>query len=138
MEFRMEHTAGLGKEAQVWLDGELMTVCDNISAAGRKYPPGVMNDVRLTYVSNEAFTWGEAMVGNVAAKKLLTQTKGWSYVGLGRVVSLMPTLIDFGQVQMEDANWTTDNSLIGKYVRVVIDRLEISPAATIDWPKNAR
>jgi len=113
-------------------------VCDNISAAGRKYPPGVMNDVRLTYVSNEAFTWGEAMVGNVAAKKLLTQTKGWSYVGLGRVVSLMPTLIDFGQVQMEDANWTTDNSLIGKYVRVVIDRLEISPAATIDWPKNAR
>lgn len=138
MEFRMEHTAGLGKEAQVWIDGELLTVCDNISSAGKKYPPGVLADARLTYVSNEAFLWEDAIAGNRACKKLLTPSKGWSYVGLGQIVSLMPTLIDFGQVQMEDANWTTDNSLVGKFVRIVIDRLEISPAATFDWPKNAR
>jgi hypothetical protein len=62
----------------------------------------------------------------------------WAYVGLGRVVAIMPVLIDFGVLTMEDANWTNDESLVGRYVRVPIDRLEIVWASETDWPEDAR
>jgi hypothetical protein len=39
---------------------------------------------------------------------------------------------------MEDANWTNDESLVGAYVRIPIDRLEIVWASETDWPEDAR
>ena len=50
----------------------------------------------------------------------------------------MPVVIDFGLLKMEDANWTGDERLIGRYVRVAIDRLEVSPAFAPDWPDEAK
>ena len=40
----------------------------------------------------------------------------------------MPVVIHFGLLRMEDPNWSTDEHLVGKFVRVPIDRLEIIPA----------
>jgi hypothetical protein len=50
----------------------------------------------------------------------------------------MPVVIDFGLLQMADANWTTDERLVGRFVRVAIDRLEISPALEQDWPSSGK
>jgi hypothetical protein len=50
------------------------------------------------------------------------------------VNSIVPVVIDFGLLQMEDANWTMDESLVGQFVRIVMDRLEISWSAEPDWP----
>ncbi len=52
-------------------------------------------------------------------------------------VSIMPVVVDFGLLQMEDANWTTDETLVGKCVCIQIDRLEIVPAIAPDFPKEA-
>ncbi len=134
----MEHTAGLGKQAEVWLGGHFLTVCDNISAPGRRCPPGVVENVRFTYVTEEAFNWADAATGNPSRKKVLAHIRDWTYIGYGQVAGVMPVVIDFGVLKMEDANWTSDDHLLGRYVRVQIDRLEIREAVTPDWPEGAK
>ena len=133
----MEHTDGLGREAQVWVDGELLTVCDSISAPGVPCPPGVLPDVALSYASLAGFSWDQAVAGNPGRRMLLDHVRRWTYTGYGCVVSVVPlVLVDFGLLRMEDSNWTTDESLVGRFVRVPIDRLEITRAYRPDWPER--
>jgi hypothetical protein len=128
MEVRMEHTEGLGRLAEVWADGHLLAVCDGVSERGRRCPPGVLERVEFTYTTDEAFTWAQAGRGNPGKRRTLEPVCRWSYVGYGRVVSIMPVVIDFGLLVMEDAHWTTDERLVGAFVRVPIDRLDLRPA----------
>ena len=137
MEIRMEHTDGLGGLAEVWVDGTLLSVCDSVSLADRPTGPGLMQDVRLQYVSQQGVSLALAARENRARKKYLDPVRRWTYVGYGQVVSIMPVVIDFGLLRMEDANWVTDESLVGRYVAVPIDRLEIAPANEPDWPEEA-
>jgi len=134
MEVRMEHTAGLGLEAEVWVDGRLLVVCDGVSKPGKRCPPGELIGVAFTYVTVEGPSWRQATGGNPGEKKQLDPLGGWSYTGYGQVVSVMPVVIDFGLLKMADPNWTTDEGLVGCYVKVPIDRLEICRAAAEDWP----
>jgi len=137
MEIRLENTEGLGRRAEVWANEHLFVVCDGISPRGRKCAPGLLSGVKFTYVTEEGFQWDVACTGNASRKKLLAPINDWSYVGYGQVVSIMPVVIDFGLLKMEDANWTNDNRLVGRFVQVKIDRLEISPAIVPDWPQEA-
>ncbi len=135
----MEHTLGLGREAQVWVDSHLLTVCDSISAPDAPCRPGMLTDVAFSYASLAGFSWGRAIRGNPGRRMLLDHVRRWAYAGYGRVLSVAPAVIvDFGLLQMEDANWTTDESLVGKFVRIPVDRLEITPAHAPDWPRDAR
>jgi len=136
MEVRMEHTEGLGKQAEVWVDGHLLCVCDGVSSPDTRAAPGVLEDVKFEYMGAEGFSWAEAIRGNPARRRTLEPLGRWSYVGYGRVMSIMPVVIDFGLVVMEDANWTTDEKLVDRFVRVAIDRLEISRASRPDWPEG--
>ena len=134
----MEHTEGLGRTAQVWVDGQLLTVCDSLSTRAERCEPGPLENVRFSYPSLEGFSWDRAARGNPSGKTRLDPVRKWSYVGYGKVVAIMPTTIDFGLLTMEDPNWTTDEKLIGRYVKVVIDRLEISRAGEPGWPDDLR
>jgi len=134
----MEDTSGLGREAEVWVDGTLLCVCDAVSPPGDRCPPGVLDDVKFTYMTAAGFTWAEAIRGNPGRKKRIDPVRRWAYVGYGRVVQVMPVVVDFGLLRMEDANWTSDDGLVGRFVRVQIDRLEISRAGPADWPADAR
>ncbi len=134
----MEHTDGLGKTAEVWVEGNLLCVCDGFSSKENRCPPGPLENVKFSYVSNQRTSWAEAVTGNRTDRKLLEPVRGFSYTGYGQIVQVMPVVIDFGLVQMEDANWSSDEGLIGCYVRVPIDRLEISCAVENDWPKDMR
>lgn len=136
MEVRMEHTEGLGRQADVWVNGTLLTVCDGISSSQRRTPPGLLKAVKLSYPSMEGFSWQDAVDENPSQKMYLDHERGWSYVGYGKVTSIMPVVIDFGVLKMEDPNWATEDDLIGKYVRVAIGRLEIAPASEQDWPEH--
>lgn len=139
MDIRMEHTQGLGREAQVWVGGDLLTVCDSISSPDAPCLAGPLEDVAFSYVSIEGFSWDRALRGNRGRRAMLDPLRGWAYAGYGRILSVAPAVIvDFGLLQMEDANWTTDESLTGRFVRIPIDRLEITPAHRPDWPANMR
>ena len=138
MEGRMEITEGLGREAEVWVDGNLLTVCDGISPSGTLCPPGVLEDVRFSYMTEAGFSWDAAARGNPSRKKLLEPVRRWAYAGFGRVLQVMPVVSDFGVLTMEDANWTTDESLVGRYVRIPLDRLELTRAHEAAWPEDLR
>jgi hypothetical protein len=134
----MESTDGRGQRAEVWVKGNLLTVCDSLSEPGEKCRPGPLERVRFSYMSAGGMSWEQAAQANRARRKRLEPLRGWTYAGYGRVVSVMPVVIDFGLISMEDPNWTTDESLVGCYVKVAIDRLEISRAPRPDWPEGAR
>jgi len=138
MDVRMEHTEGLGRAAEVWLGGNLLCVCDGVSGPGAPRPPGEMPPVKFSYMSEAGFTWAQALRGNPSERRALEPVHRWSYVGFGQVVQIMPVVVDFGLLRMEDANWTSDEALVGKFVRIPIDRLEICPADEPDWPDEAR
>lgn len=135
---RLEYTDGLGKAAQVWVKGHLLDVCDGISEPGRRAAPGELEGVKLAYVSHEPVDWTQARQGNRSRKILLDPQRHWSYVGYGQVVQIMPAVIDFGVARMEAGDWTNDDSLVGAFVRVQIDRLEIRPEHEADWPQSMR
>lgn len=134
----MEDTSGLGREAEVWVDGTLLRVCDAVSPPGGRCPPGVLENVKFTYMTASGFTWAQAARGNPGRKRQIEPVRRWAYVGYGQVLQVMPVLVDFGLLTMEDANWTSDEDLVGRYVRVQIDRLEIARADSPDWPAEAR
>ena len=137
MEVRLEQTEGLGRLAQVWVDGQLLTVCDNISTREKRCPPGLLENVAFDYTSQHT-VWRQAIHENSSHKKLLEPVRGWSYVGYGQVLSIMPVVIDFGLLQMRDPDWSDDNRLIGRFVQIHIDRLELRRANQPDWPEGMK
>jgi hypothetical protein len=136
MEVRLESTEGPARQAEVWVAGTLLVVMDEYSRPGQKVPPGPLRDAKFVYMTEEGFTWEQAVGGNRAKRTLIDPVRSWRYVGYGQVVQVMPVVIDFGLLTMEDANWTTDESLVGKFVRVAIDRLSIARAEPPDWPEG--
>ncbi len=123
----MEHTDGLGKSAEVWVDGTLLRVCDEISSPGRRCGPGALKDVQFRYTTDESVSWDSAVSANPGRKVALDPLDGWAYDGYGRIEQIVPVVIRFGPLEMEDPNWSTDENLIGQFVRVPIDKLEIVP-----------
>jgi hypothetical protein len=138
MKVRMEHTRGLGREAEVWVKGSLLTVCDGISAPNRRTPPGPLENVRLRYTNDEAYSWADAIRRNPQKRITLEPVRSWAYRGFGRVEQVMPVVIHFGLLRLEDPNWETAEDLVGKYVCVPIDKLELVPAKPTDYPEDAR
>jgi len=132
----MEHTEGFGKAAEVWVDGHLLKVCDYLSTREARVAPGELEGVKFAYTSIDHVPWDQALRGNPSRKRQLEAVRKWSYTGYGKVISIMPVTIDFGLMTMEDANWSHDDKLIGKFVKVQIDRLEISFAGPAGWPEG--
>ncbi len=137
-EVRMEHTEGLGKLAEVWIDGALLTVCDGVSLPGQRCTPGILEDVELRYYNDEGYTWEDALRGNPSHRSIIEPVRGWGYIGFGQVEQIMPVVINFGGLRMEDPAWSTDDTLIGQFVRVPINRLEIVPKRKPDWPDEMK
>ncbi len=134
----MEHTNGLGRKAEVWLGGRLLCVCDGVSKLEQRCDLGPVDGAKFSYMTAEGVSWAQATRGNPAHRLQMDPVSGWQYMGFGRVMSIAPVVVDFGLLIMEDANWTTDESLIGRYVRIPIDRLELNPAPAQDWPDNMK
>lgn len=130
----MEQTDGRARLAEVWVNGTLLSVMDDYSAPQRKCPPGVIDEPRFVYTSDTRVDWAQAIGENPSKRKVLEPLGQWAYEGYGQVVSIMPVVIDFGLLRMEDPNWTNDEHLVGRYVKVPIDRLALTRATEPDWP----
>ena len=77
MEVRLESTDGPGRAAEVWVGGSLLTVMDDYTRPAEDLTPGVLADVMFAYMTEEAFTWDEAIAGNRAQRKLLDPVRQW-------------------------------------------------------------
>ena len=138
MEVRMEHTEGLGRTAQVWVDGTLLCVCDGLSTPDARHAPGLVENAKFSYMTGEGFSWVRAARQNPSHRMQIDPVARWSYVGFGRVLQVAPVIVDFDLLTLQDANWTTDQTLVGQYVRIPIDRLDITAAAASDWPDEMK
>ena len=138
MEVRMEHTEGFARKADILLGEESLIVCDGVSTPEVRCSPGVIENVKFSYPSLEGFEWSRAVRDNPSNKVRLERISGWSYTGFGRVVSIMPVTIDFGMLELEDPNWSDDENLAGKYVKVSIDRLDLSVDDSRQWPEELK
>ena len=118
------------------VDGESLTVCDGVSSPEQRRGPGVLEKVKFSYPSLEGFQWHEAIRENPSHRVRLEHVRGWAYAGFGRVLSIMPVTIDFGTLTLEDPNWSDDDALIGKYVRISIDRLDMNVDDGGQWPEE--
>ena len=134
----MEHTEGFARKAEVLLGDESLMVCDGVSTPEHRCVPGVIENVKFSYPSLEGFEWSQAVRDNPSDKVRLEHVRGWSYVGFGRVVSIMPVTIDFGMLELEDPNWSDDKNLAGKYVKVSIDRLDLNIDDGKQWPDELK
>ena len=138
MEVRMEHTEGFARKAEILLNNESLIVCDSVSTPEQRCMPGVIDNAQFTYPSLEGFEWPQAIRDNPSSKVRLEHVSGWSYIGFGRVMSIMPVTIDFGILTLVDPNWCSDERLTGRYVKVSIDRLELGVADGNQWPEDLR
>ncbi len=138
MEVRLESTDGPGRQAEVWVGGSLLVVMDEYTRPGEPTAPGPLPDAKFVYMTEEAFSWDEAIAGNRSERRLLEPVRSWRYAGFGRVVQIMPVVIDFGLMCMEDANWTNDEKLVGRFVCVPIDRLSLTHHESDRWPEDLR
>ena len=86
MDVRMEYTEGVGKIAEVWVQGNLLCVCDGVSTGEQRCPPGEMPPVKFSYVSEAGLSWDQAMRGNLSERCVLDPVRRWSYAGFGRIV----------------------------------------------------
>lgn len=127
MEAILHQTKGLGGLAVVETNGRKLTVEDNLSAAGSPAVCGYLPDVQFTYVCDGP-NWEEMLRGNPAGLVKLEPIGGVRYLGYGRIVSIKPVVIDFGLLQMVDGHWVYDESLVGRYVLVHVDRLQVRHA----------
>ena len=127
MEAILHQTKGLGRLAVVETDGRKLIVEDNLSAVGDPAVCGYLPDVRFTYVCDGP-NWEEMLRGNPGRLVKLEPLGGARYLGYGRIVSIKPVVIDFGLLRMVDGHWVYDESLVGTYVLVAIDRLQVRHA----------
>ena len=72
------------------------------------------------------FDWDTAFTLNANKEQELVKTDKWSYCGYGKILGIDPVMIDFGSLIFDSGSWTNDRRVIGEYVCMRIDRLDIS------------
>ena len=58
-------------------------------------------------------------------KCLILDNKNCSYLAYGQIISIKPTIVDFGDIKMGIGLSTNDERVIGEYIYWKIDRLDI-------------
>ncbi|MEM6687166.1 MAG: hypothetical protein AAF617_15400 [Bacteroidota bacterium] len=69
--------------------------------------------------------WEIIFSQNCANEIRLEQKGDWEYEAYGRINTIHPVIIDFGEFELNTGNWTNDEKVIGAYVFWKIDRLDI-------------
>ncbi len=122
--FELLSTEGYALQAQFRLKQKEYGAMDDFSA----FPPSVVDlgspvfDILCVADQN----WNEMFQGNPDEKQELVATGDWSYDGYGKIVSISPVVIDFGDFSFEIGDFTSDVRCVGEFVYIVIDRLDLS------------
>ena len=91
---------------------------------GTEFKIGQKTELELDSISAE-LEW-ETIFSENLEKEIKIERKGdWEYEAYGKVLSINPVNIDFGEFELNTGNWTNDKKIIGEYVYWKIDRLDI-------------
>ncbi|USA52053.1 hypothetical protein NDN13_11160 [Acinetobacter sp. C32I] len=68
-------------------------------------------------------SWDEIFINNVEQKYGLVHLSGWTYYAFGQIVNVNPVVVDCQVLQVEDVVISSDEQLVGEWVRFTICRL---------------
>ena len=125
MEVELIHTQGMGLEAEVVLNGQKLVVMDSFSPPLAPMSPGNLKNPMFSANEFSDQSWEDMFSGNPDRDKRLEHIDGWKYIGYGEIVSVNPTILDLGGIQLEAGPNTHDKRCIGEYIKVIIDRLDL-------------
>jgi hypothetical protein len=125
MEVELIHTQGMGLKAEVVLNGQKLVVMDSFSPPLAPMAPGNLKSPQFSANEFSDQSWEDMFSGNPDCAKRLEHIDGWKYIGYGEIVSLNPTILDLGGIQLEAGPNTHDQRCIGEYIMVIIDRLDL-------------
>src|SRR5262245_66220314 len=108
---------GPGHEAVLKIKGREYRVRDGFSWVAARTPPiGGDLDVELSAVVDESWSWEKIFAANPNQKIGLEPLEGWSYLALGRIMSIDPVRVDCGILVEERAIYSRDPRVIGEFV----------------------
>jgi hypothetical protein len=93
---------------------------------GREFEAGKTFDVVLEFLDADPQNGAmEAFSGNSECVKRLVHKSNWSYDGYGQIISINPTIVDFGEISLKVGLQELTKEDIGRYIYWAIDRLDI-------------
>lgn len=98
---------------------------------GEEYKPGQNLEVEFDHLEYP-LEWDVIFNENKSKELKLEKSEGseWGYNGYGKITAIDPVTADFGDIQLELGNWTSDQKVIGEFIYWKIDRLDISATKT--------
>ena len=91
---------------------------------GTEFKIGQKTELELDSISAE-LEW-DVIFSENRKKEIKVERKGdWEYEAYGKVLSINPVYIDFGEFELNTGNWTNDKKIIGEFIYWKIDRLDI-------------
>ena len=82
--------------------------------------------IKLELDSMSAELEWEIIFSENREKEIKLEQKGdWKYEAYGKILSINPVIVDFGEFELDTGNWTNDKKVIGQYIYWKIDRLDI-------------
>jgi len=91
---------------------------------GIEFQIGQNTELELDSIGAE-LEWNVIFSKNQGKEIRVEQKGNWEYEAYGKILSVNPVVIDFGEFKLNTENWTTDEKVIGEYIYWKIDRLDI-------------
>lgn len=91
---------------------------------GIEFKIGKNIDFELDSISAE-LEWNVIFSENFQKEIKVEWKGGWEYEAYGKILSINPVIIDFGEFELNTRDWSNDERVIGKYVYWKIERLDI-------------
>lgn len=119
-------TEGRGGAAEIELDGQRLTVVDELSPADGPLQPGPLEGARLEVVVNPRLT--RRLPPEAGAEPGFEADHGWRYRARGEIVATAPLRADLGLLQLDlDVDDTREPWAPGDRIAVAIDRVVLAP-----------
>ena len=122
MKAKLIKTDGDYLEAIVEIAGHEYIVMGEFN--GKSINLGSELDIELSGNDLNDLDWDEIFTLNPSQEKRLQHIKGWTYFGLGEIVSVNPVIVDCGIIKIEDAFSTKDVKCLGEFIGLKINRLD--------------
>lgn len=121
---RLVSTEGLYLEAIIEVDGQHLCVMDEFSVSADTSPKvGEQFEFEFSPYLGEDEEWEAIFSGNPEGRVGLESLGGWRYRAFGRVVGVIPVLVDCGLFHVEGVVSSRDPRLVGEPVAFIISRL---------------
>lgn len=116
-------TKGIYLDAVIEVDQQIYHVFDEFSLSGCENKEQSCFDFKWSIECSSDESWDEIFTNNSGQKYGLVHLSGWTYHAFGQIVGINPVIVDCKVLRVEDVVVSSDEKLVGEWVRFTISRL---------------